>query len=197
LLSLSPPLPRPAHGAVARVLRWSMDGLRLWRRAPIALPLLSLVVMVVEAALQLVPGVGIVLSKLMVSLLGAGLLVGMDGLARGQRLGAGCLVLARGQIPPELRSPGFLLVLILPGLVPATLLVLAMPLVVFERLPAIRAVGLSVRLVLGAPGAFGLFLLVSLALTALALLLKGLPLLLLAPWLLAANYAIYRDLRTG
>jgi hypothetical protein len=69
--------------------------------------------------------------------------------------------------------------------------------VVFERLPALRAVGISVRLVLGAPAAFGLFLLVSLTLTALALLLAGLPLLLLAPWQLAANYAIYRDLRTG
>jgi hypothetical protein len=66
-----------------------------------------------------------------------------------------------GQVPRQLAGPAILLV-ILPGVVPGTLLMLSTPLVLFERLTPTRA---------------------------------GVPLLLLAPWLLASSYAAYRDLR--
>jgi hypothetical protein len=236
--------PTPLAGATTtpalpalRGLIWYADGFRLWRRAPFALFLLTLVLPLVELALQLLPFPGFILSKIAVMMLGAGLLLGVGGLARGERLRPGCLfdgfrpgrlrsvlvvsvwmlsipaiqVLVatafhgRGALeavlshrpPVELRSNAFMLSLILPGLLPATLLVLAVPFVVFDGLRPTAAIVRSVRAVLGAPLAFGSWMILTAALFAVGLLCKGLPLLLLGPWMLAMNYCAYRDVRTG
>jgi len=63
----------PAH----RAWRWCLDGLRLWRRFPLRLFLLSLLPMLLEGALQTIPVVGMVLSKILPLLLGFGLWRGL------------------------------------------------------------------------------------------------------------------------
>jgi hypothetical protein len=219
-----------------RGLVWYADGLRLWRRAPLMLLLLALVSDLAEFALQLLPFPGFILSKMAVGMLGAGLMLGVDRLARGERLRPGCLldgfrrgrlrsvvivsvwmlvipaiqvlvataihgrgalgVVVSGRPPVELLSKAFLLSLILPGLLPGTLLMLAVPFVLFDGLRPAAAVVRSVRTVLGAPLAFGSSMILTVALFIGGLLCKGLPLLLLGPWLLAMNYCAYRDVRT-
>jgi hypothetical protein len=209
--------------------------LRLWRRAPFTLFLLTLVPLLAELGLQLLPFPGFILSKMAVVMLGAGLLLGVDRLAQGQGLRPGCLfdgfrsgrlrsvlvvsvwmlivpatqvlvataIHGRGALrvlvsirpPVQLRSNGFVLSLILPGLVPMTLLMLAVPFVVFDGLRPAAAVVRSVRAVLGAPLAFGSWMILIAALFAAGLLCKGLPLLFLGPWTLAMNYCAYRDVR--
>lgn len=74
-----------AHARPAsRVLStWLTEAWRLLRRAPLRMYLLSLLPLAVEAALQLVPGSGIVLSKLLTPLAGAWVLVQLDSKARG------------------------------------------------------------------------------------------------------------------
>lgn len=219
-----------------RALVWLAHGLRLWRRAPVALLLLSLAPFVVEGGLQLIPLVGVVLSKVVVLLLHGGLWLGVDELQRGGRLRAACLVqgfarerwrpllglsawmlaifatqvlvatvvygpaalgVAVGRLPAELHGKSFMLLLILSGALPAVLLMLSMPFVLFDHLGPARAVALSLRFALAAKGAFAAFTLVTMALLAVSLLLGGLPLLAVAPWLLGASYAAYRDMRAG
>jgi hypothetical protein len=70
----------------ARALRWFADGARLWRRAPIMLFLLAFVPLLVEGVVQLIPLAGMVLSKFITPLISFGLVIGLDALARGQRL---------------------------------------------------------------------------------------------------------------
>jgi hypothetical protein len=215
-----------------RALHWCLGGLRLWRRAPLRLLLLSLAPLVLELLLQVIPGVGILLSKLLVPIVGAGLFMAMDELARGGTVRTSALLegLRHGRFGPlaltsvlllaifatqvlvaatvyggsvlgvlvgarvaEFGDLVFQLVLILPGLLPATLLMLVIPLVLFEGVGPGRAALLSVRIVMSSPAAFGLYALVSMAALAVALLLRGVPLLLFAPWALAANYVAYRD----
>lgn len=77
--------------ALARALHWSMEGLRWWRRAPWTLLWLCLLQLVVEAMLQLIPLVGVTLSKLVVPLLVMGILLGLDDMAAGKRLRVVCL----------------------------------------------------------------------------------------------------------
>ena len=62
---------------VRRVASWCLEGLRLWRRYPLRLFLLSLAPMVLEALLQLVPLVGVALSKVFPLLLSIGVLQGL------------------------------------------------------------------------------------------------------------------------
>jgi hypothetical protein len=163
-------------------------------------------------------------------MVGAGLFVGLDALARGEKLTAACLFagfrgsrarplallsicmlvitatqlavgapvygtdvlgLAVGRHPAAMASFGFRLVLLLPGLVPSMLSMLATPAVVLDGVPPGRAIVLSVRA--GRfPGAFGGWLLLSLGMFALALLALG-PFMLpptigLPAWTLAVNH---------
>lgn len=76
----------------SRGLRWCIDGLHLWRRAPIKLLLLCFVPLLVESALQLIPWMGVTLSKLVVPIVLMGILLGLDELARGGRLRWSCLL---------------------------------------------------------------------------------------------------------
>lgn len=90
--AVSDSLPVDATLPASRGLRWCIDGLRLWRRAPFKLFLLCLVQLLAEALLQLIPWVGVTLSKLVVPMLLLGILLGLDELARDGRLRWSCLL---------------------------------------------------------------------------------------------------------
>jgi uncharacterized membrane protein len=95
---------------------------------------------------------------------------------------------------PELRGKGFVLTLILPGLILATLLGLAAPLVVLDGLPAGRALVTSARKVLAAAAPCTVYVLIQAALLTSSLFLAGVPMILFVPWLCTSGYAAYRDL---
>lgn len=76
----------------SRGLRWCVDGLRLWRRAPFKLFFLCLAQLLVELALQIgIPLAGVTLSKLVVPMLLMGILLGLHELAEGGRMRWSCL----------------------------------------------------------------------------------------------------------
>jgi len=90
--------------ALTRALHWSMEGLRWWRRAPWMLLWLCLLQMLVEIVLQLIPWIGVALSKLVMPLLVMGIFLGLDDVAAGKRLRLTCLAgcLRRGRFLPAL-----------------------------------------------------------------------------------------------
>ncbi|WP_109124440.1 hypothetical protein [Dyella sp. C11] len=63
--------------STSRVAYWCMEGLRVWRRYPLRLFLLCLAPMVLEALLQLIPLVGVALSKVFPLLLSFGVFQGL------------------------------------------------------------------------------------------------------------------------
>lgn len=225
--------------AFTRALRWSVDGLRWWRRAPWMLLLLCLIQLLVETLLQLIPWAGVALSKLVVPMLVMGILLGLEDVAQGGRLRLACLFgcMRRGRfLPalglaalwgftvtgfqqlcaclaygwpaldavlfghmtahPELASLRFERILIIPGLLPLTLLMLAPFLLLFRGASPWQAIVGSVRLVLSNAGPFTWFLLLNILLFALlfASSWTQLLVLLLGPWSTAASYAVWRDI---
>lgn len=228
--------------AFVRAMHWNAQGLRWWRRAPWMLLLLCLIQLLVESLLQLIPWVGVALSKLVVPLLMMGILLGLDELARGGRLrlahllaclnrerllpslglaalwGFGvfgfqqlCACLVYGQpaldavlfghmtAHPALASLQFERVLMIPGLLPLTLLSLAPFLLLFRAASPWQAICGSVRLVLANARSFAWFGLLNVMLF--ALIFAGawtqLLLLLVGPWSMAASYAVWRDIGTS
>lgn len=210
--------------------------MQFWKRAPVAIALISLVPLLAEAVAQAVPWIGIPLSKLLVPMVTAGIYLGLDDLNAGrpisrqaiwagiQRSGwrqlfvlsvlmmviyvtqlavaylvygdAAVDVALLGNLEPhrDLLDTGFVLTLVLPGMVPATLLMFALPLLVLGGLPATRACSVSIARMLTSPAA----LLVTFALTAALITLaftlgKGILLLLVVPWATATGYVAYRD----
>lgn len=230
-----PALPLPAF----RGLAWAREGLRLWRRAPLRLWLLCVAVLLVEGALQLIPSVGVALSKLAVPMLTLGILHGLDESAdagrmrwgclfdalRGGRAGSALLLAALTGLPvfavqqvsaclvygpvaldavlfghftahPELATTPFLFVLMLPGIVPATLLMLA-PLLWWDGRTPWQAVRGSLHLVRRHFAAFAVIAALSAAICALLFGLRWGAVLVLAyvPWMLATTCAAWRELR--
>lgn len=222
-----------------RVLGWWTEGLRFWRRAPVRLSLLGLGVSVGEMVFQVgVPNVGMLLSKIVATMLVAGIMLGLSQLdAEGRlpwgslfaafrrpyllpALGAGlvglvvfatqvgvaCAIygpavfdaIALGHVLAHktlLQTPHFMLMLVLPGLVPSTLLMFVLPRVVLggAKLPA--AIVDSLRVALVAPGAMLVTLLSFAAVMGLlGSVLHGALLVLLAPLCCAVSYAAYRDI---
>ncbi|MEO6967800.1 MAG: hypothetical protein ABI132_04995 [Rhodanobacteraceae bacterium] len=73
----------PAHSVPWRnAFSWCTNGVRLWRRASFMLILFTLVTLAVEAVLQRVPMAGVVLSKIIVPVVDAGVLLGLNDLAK-------------------------------------------------------------------------------------------------------------------
>jgi hypothetical protein len=94
----------------------------------------------------------------------------------------------------ELLNRTFALVMILPGMVPAILLMFLMPLVVFDGVRPLRAAGMSVRLWVSSPSSFLVTCAVSSLLLGASLTWGyGLPMLFVAPWASMMGYAAYRD----
>ena len=225
---------KPTSPAMA--LRWWVDALSLWRRAPFTLLVMGLTPLAVEFLLQQIPQAGMILSKFLTPLVSAGVPVAINELAQGKKLRArfllagfqasrlrsllilnllslsvlavqllsACLVyglptldLVLWEHPhPELMSRAFVLTLILPGVLPSTLLLLAQPLILFQGVSPTKAVALSIRRWWAAPAAFFLFLSIAAVLLAVSL---GfgfgvLLLLLLQPWVACVSYIAYRDL---
>lgn len=100
---------------------------------------------------------------------------------------------------PELASLRFERMLIIPGLLPLTLLMLAPFLLLFRGASPWQAVLGSVRLVLSNAAPFAWFLLLNALLFALVFASSWtqLLLLLLGPWSIAASYAVWRDISTS
>ena len=234
-------MPTPTASLPAgRGLRWCVDGLRLWRRAPFKLLLLCLVQLLAEMVLQLIPWVGVTLSKLVVPILLMGILLGLDELARGGTLRWSCLAAAPGRrrFQPllalaamwglgvfavqqgvawavygwpavdavwlghamahrALMTPAFSRVLLMPGVLPSVLLLLAPCLFVLDGRSPWRSVRDSVHTVLRFAAPFGVLLAVNLA--AFALMLAAhwtfALALLIVPWSTACTYAVWSDLR--
>lgn len=93
-----PTLDTPPTNHWKRFGRWSGDAWRLFRRAPLRFVLMMLVPLVVEAAIQAMPRVGVVLSKCLVPIAGMWVLCMIDAKARGERFAPGAawrLLLAR------------------------------------------------------------------------------------------------------
>lgn len=77
----------PHSVPASKGLRWCLDGLRLWRRAPFRLFLLGLAMLLVEFVLQsAIPLAGVVLSKIVVPIIGMGILLGISALSNGDKL---------------------------------------------------------------------------------------------------------------
>lgn len=70
-----------------RAVRWCVDSFRLWWRAPWRLLVLAVAIFVVEGLLQMVPWVGLTLSKVTVPMLALGFILGLDALARSGSMG--------------------------------------------------------------------------------------------------------------
>lgn len=233
-------LPVAAALPASRGLRWCLDGLRLWRRVPLRLFLLCFAQLLVETLLQLIPWVGVTLSKLAVPVLLMGILLGLDEQARSGRMRWSCLLdglrhrpfmpvlalaalwglgvfalqqavawlvygwpaldavwLGHVMAHRELMTATFERVLLVPGVVPAILLMLAPCLFLFDGQPPWRAVCGSVRMACRHAAPFGVFLLVNLGVF-LLMLAKSWTfalVLFLSPWSVACSYAVWRDLR--
>lgn len=233
-------LPAATNLPASRGLRWCLDGLRLWRRAPLKLFLLCLAQLLAEALLQLIPWVGVTLSKLVVPLLLMGILLGLDEQARGGRMRWACLLdgLRRRPFAPvlalaalwglgvfavqqgvawlvygwpavdavwlghamahrALMTPTFERVLLVPGVLPSILLMLAPCLFLFNGRSPWQAIVGSVRMACRHAAPFGVFLLVSLAVFLLMLAEPWAFALVpfLAPWSMACTVVVWRDLR--
>jgi hypothetical protein len=219
-----------------QALRWWTGGLAFLRQAPLRLSLLALLPMVVEIAFQLVPTLGIVLSKLATPIAVVLVYLAYDNFVSSRAvdlpkatrrlgsLGWDCLaglaiisflvyvtqiligylihgeaaidvaVLGRTEEHRELLDSRFLLTLILPGLIPATLLMFFGLLVGLARQRPVAAARISVETMLGSPAALLVTLLVTCALAAVAILWGyGIGLLLFAVWATATGFVAYRD----
>lgn len=235
-----------AHQSVARLpasrgIRWCRDALRLWGRAPFKLWALCLASLLVEMALQLsVPWAGVALSKVIVPMLGMGILLGLDQLAhdrpmrwsclfgafRRRRVGQTVLVAAlvglgafgvqqlvawaiygwpavdavlfgHAMAHRELLTPAFERIVMMSGVLPGVLLLLAPCLFLFGRLGPWRSVGRSVQAAMRNPVPFGVLVLVSLALFALmfATWWTFVLVLLFLPWSAVLPYVVWQDVR--
>jgi hypothetical protein len=220
----------------SRALRWWTGGLAFLRQAPLRLSLLALLPMVVEIAFQLVPTLGIVLSKLATPIAVVLVYLAYDNFVNARavdlpkatrRLGslgwdrlAGLAIISflvyvtqiligylihgeaaidvavfgRTEEHRELVDSRFLLTLILPGLIPATLLMFFGPLVGLARQRPGAAARMSVETMLGSPAALVVTLLVTGVLAAVAILWGyGIGVLLFAVWATATGFVAYRD----
>jgi hypothetical protein len=205
-------------------------------QAPLRLSLLALFPLAVEVAFQLMPTLGIVLSKLATPIAVVLVYLGYDSFVQGRaldlpgaarRLGSlgrerlaglalisfliyslqiliGYLiygetaidvaVLGRTEEHRELIDSRFILTLILPGLIPATLLMFFGPLVGLARERPIAAARMSVETMLSSPSAFVVTFLVTCVLAVVAILWGyGIGLLLFAVWAMATGFIAYRD----
>jgi hypothetical protein len=83
---------RSAYSVPARAaLQWWGTGLAFWKQAPLRTTLWSLLPLVVEAVLQVLPDVGVVASKLLTPAASALVYLAFDGIQRRQPLSAAAL----------------------------------------------------------------------------------------------------------
>ena len=87
-MSTLPAAPRPTHAAAAsRFLHWQVQAWRWWRRAPLVLPAMAFLPILVELAVQLgIPHWGVPLSKLVTPMAGSIALIALHARMQHGRL---------------------------------------------------------------------------------------------------------------
>jgi len=93
--------PPRAVGA-RRAFAWYEDAMRLFKLAPVTWCVLGFVTLAADFGLQLVPGIGIAASKVIVPLVECGMLIGAGALDRGQPLSLRYTLTAFGARPGAL-----------------------------------------------------------------------------------------------
>ena len=94
---LDSPDDRAPHAvAVARAFAWFEEAMRLFKRAPLIWCVLGFVVIAAELLLQLIPGVGAAIAKVVVPVIECGLLIGAVAVDRGAPLSIRVAVAAFG-----------------------------------------------------------------------------------------------------
>jgi hypothetical protein len=89
----------PRAVQAGRAFAWYEDAMRLFKLAPITWCVLGFVTLATDFGLQLVPGIGIAASKVIVPLVECGMLIGAGALDRGQPLSLRYTLTAFGARP--------------------------------------------------------------------------------------------------
>jgi hypothetical protein len=89
----------PRAVQAGRAFAWYEDAMRLFKLAPVTWCLLGFITLAADFGLQLVPGIGIAASKVIVPLVECGMLIGAGALDRGQPLSLRYTVTAFGARP--------------------------------------------------------------------------------------------------
>ena len=89
----------PRAVQAGRAFAWYEDAMRLFKLAPVTWCLLGFITLATDFGLQLVPGIGIAASKVIVPLVECGMLIGAGALDRGQPLSLRYTVTAFGARP--------------------------------------------------------------------------------------------------
>ena len=76
----------PRAVSAGRALAWYEEAMRLFKRAPLNWCLLGLITLTAEIALQLIPGIGTAMAKVVVPVVECGMLVGAAAVDRGSPL---------------------------------------------------------------------------------------------------------------
>jgi len=89
----------PRAVGAGRAFAWYEDAMRLFKLAPISWCLLGFITLATDFGLQLVPGIGVAASKVIVPLVECGMLIGAGALDRGQPLSVRYTLTAFGARP--------------------------------------------------------------------------------------------------
>jgi hypothetical protein len=102
---LETPAARSPHAVqVARAFTWFEAAMRLFKRAPLMWCVLGFVVVAAELLLQLIPGIGAAIAKVVVPVIECGLLIGAVAVDRGAPLSIRVAVAAFGARPAALAA---------------------------------------------------------------------------------------------
>ena len=89
----------PRAVGAGRAFAWYEDAMRLFKLAPITWCVLGFITLATDFGLQLVPGIGVAASKVIVPLVECGMLIGAGALDRGQPLSVRYTLTAFGARP--------------------------------------------------------------------------------------------------
>jgi hypothetical protein len=89
----------PRAVGAGRAFAWYEDAMRLFKLAPITWCVLGFITLAADFGLQLVPGIGVAASKVIVPLVECGMLIGAGALDRGQPLSLRYTLAAFGARP--------------------------------------------------------------------------------------------------
>ena len=94
----------PRAVAASRAFAWFEDAMRLFKRAPLNWCVLGFITLATELGLQLVPGIGVAASKVIVPVVECGMLIGAAAVDRGTPLDIRYAVAVFGASPAALAA---------------------------------------------------------------------------------------------
>ena len=94
----------PRAVAASRAFTWFEDAMRLFKRAPLNWCVLGFITLATELGLQLVPGIGVAASKVIVPVVECGMLIGAAAVDRGAPLAIRYSVAVFGASPSALAA---------------------------------------------------------------------------------------------